>query len=452
MLQKFKRYISHNNLLKPGEKILLAVSGGIDSMVMTHLFMNAGVSIGIAHCNFLLRQAESDKDEEIVTKFATDNNIEFFTTRFETKSYARENGVSVQMAARELRYRWFETIRKEHRYDSIAVAHNLNDNIETLLINLIRGTGIAGLAGMKPAVNNIIRPLLFATRSEIVSYCEKHRITYREDKSNADIKYLRNRIRHQIIPLLKEINPSIESTLNESAEIFSGINEIVIDYITSLRGNLSVQGEGCTLFKAPLLIPYLKNRAILFELFRPFGISDVTVDDLINIVKGKTGSRLLTGSHIILKNRSQLVVSPLSVKHDSDRIILKPADLKIIDEIESVKSVRVSDSFIIPEERSTACLDAGKLSFPLIVRKWHPGDYFYPLGMKNKKKLSDYFTDKKYSLIDKDNSLIIESDSKIVCILGDRIDNRFRITKDTKKALIIKAGKKLPEGRENVKM
>ncbi len=438
MLLKFNKYIAENNLLKPGQKILLAVSGGIDSMVMTHLFMHAGVAIGIAHCNFSLRSAESDRDEEMVSKFASDNNIEFFTTRFDTKSYASKNGLSVQMAARELRYNWFEKIRKEHGYNAIAVAHNLNDNIETMLINLIRGTGLAGLTGMKPAANSIIRPLLFATRREIVSYCEKNRITYREDRSNADTKYLRNRIRHQVIPLLMEINPSIESTLNETAYILSGINEIVTDYISLLRDRLSKPGEGCILFKTSLLIPYLRNRAVLFELFRPFGIAEVSLIDFINIVKGKTGSRLLTGSHIILKNREELVISPLPVKDNNTRIINNPGDLKLLSQVESVRSVKVTESFKIPGEPSSACIDEDKLLFPLVVRKWSYGDFFFPLGMKNKKKLSDYFTDKKYSLIDKEKALILESDGKIVCILGERIDERFRITKETKNALIIK--------------
>jgi tRNA(Ile)-lysidine synthase len=442
MLLKFKKYISENNLLRPGEKILLAVSGGIDSMVMTHLFLKSGIEAGIAHCNFSLRQIESDLDEEMVRQFAADNNLEFFSTRFETKKFATENKLSVQMAARELRYRWFESIRSEHGYKSVAVAHNLNDNIETLLINLIRGTGIAGLRGMKPASNNIIRPMLFASRKEIVSYCEKNRITYREDRSNADTKYLRNKIRHQIIPLLKEINPSIESALSETADILMGINEIVNDYISIIRANISEQREDCTVFKIKLLNPFLGNRAVLFELFKPFGIAEVNPDDLTRIIRGKTGSRLITGSYIILKNRNEIVVSPLKVKPEAIMIIYKPGDLKMISGIDSVKSLKVTRNFRIPQDQANACLDADKLSFPLILRKWLPGDFFFPLGMKQKKKLSDYFTDNKYSIFDKENSLILESDGKIVCILGDRIDDRFRITEDTKKVLIIKSGQK----------
>jgi tRNA(Ile)-lysidine synthase len=448
MLLKFKRYIREHNLLQPGGKILLAVSGGIDSMVMTHLFMHAGISVGIAHCNFSLRSGESDRDEEMVSEFAAENNIEFFTTRFDTKSYASENGLSVQMAARELRYRWFESIRKENEYDAIAVAHNLNDNIETMFINLIRGTGIAGLTGMRPSANNIIRPLLFATRREIVSYCTKNNINYREDMSNADIKYLRNRIRHQVIPLLKEINPSIESTLNDTAGILSGINEAFTNYINQLRVKLSGTNNGCTVFRASLLIQYINNKAVLFELFRPYGIAEISVNDLINIIKGKTGSRLMTGSHLILKNRDEIVVSPLTANDFNVMIINNRRELKQISQVLSVKSVKVGDNFKIPSETSIACIDEEKLAFPLSVRKWHQGDFFFPLGMKNKKKISDYFTDNKYSLIDKDNSLLLESGGMVVCILGERIDDRFKITAKTRKALIIETLKELRAGRE----
>ena len=232
MLDEFKRYIAVHNLAKAGDKILVAVSGGVDSMVMTHLFLELGYNIGLAHCNFSLRGRESDSDEKLVIKYATDHNIPFFSTRFDTKTYARKKGLSVQMAARELRYSWFEDIRMNNGFDSVAVAHNLNDNIETLIINLVRGTGLTGLTGMRPRNNNIIRPMLFATREEIMLYCKDHEIIYREDKSNAETKYTRNKIRHRVIPVLKEINPSIEMTLSETAERFAGINDLVSEYIS----------------------------------------------------------------------------------------------------------------------------------------------------------------------------------------------------------------------------
>jgi tRNA(Ile)-lysidine synthase len=439
MLNEFKKFIAENNLIKPGDRILLAVSGGIDSMVMTHLFLRLGNETGIAHCNFSLRARESDKDEEMVRKYAAEHNIPFYSIRFETKAFAKKNGLSVQMAARELRYAWFEEIRKENGYDTIAVAHNLNDNIETLIINLTRGTGITGLTGMRPAINRIIRPLLFATRHDITDYCNQHRIIFREDKSNTDTKYTRNKIRHLVIPVLKEINPSIETTLNETAERFTGINEIVSEYISGLRERVSVQKREFITFNLSLLKEHLHNKDVLFELFKPFGINNVQLNDLIKVIDGKTGGQIFTDSHRIIKNRKEIIVSHEDTGNETFYCIKNIPGFRKVSGIASAGYVNITDKFEIPSDPFIACIDSEKVSFPLIIRKWKVGDHFYPLGMKQKKKLSDYFIDNKYSRIDKENILILESDGKIVWIIGDRIDNRFRITKSTKKALIIKS-------------
>lgn len=439
MINEFKKFIAENNLIKPGDRILLAVSGGIDSMVMTHLFLQSGNKMGIAHCNFSLRARESDKDEEMVRKYASEHNIPFYSIRFETKAFAKKNGLSVQMAARELRYEWFEEIRKKNSYDAIAVAHNLNDNIETLIINLTRGTGLAGLTGMRPAGNRIIRPLLFATRQDITRYCKQHLIVFREDKSNEDTKYTRNKIRHLVIPVLKEINPSIETTLKETAERFTGINEIVSEYISGLREIVSKQKEEFITFNINMLKLHLHNKTVLFELFKPFGINNLQLNDLIKVINGKTGGQLFTGTHRIIKNRKELIVSHEDVGNETLYCIRNITGFRKVPEIASAGYVDITGKYEIPSDPFIACIDSEKVSFPLIIRKWKAGDYFYPLGMKQKKKLSNYFIDNKYSILDKENKLILESDGKIVWIIGDRIDNRFRITKSTKKALIIKS-------------
>jgi tRNA(Ile)-lysidine synthase len=438
MIIEFKKFIAENNIIKPDRRILLAVSGGIDSMVMADLFLRSGYKTGIAHCNFSLRAKESDKDEELVRIYSYSHNIPFFSIRFETKLYAKKNGISVQMAARELRYKWFEEIRKENKYDYIAVAHNLNDNIETLIINLTRGTGLAGLSGMRIVNNRIIRPLLFASRQDIIDYSTRHHIRYREDQSNADTRYTRNKIRHLVVPVLKEINPSIETTLYETAERFAGINEIVTEYIQNLRDRISDQSEEFITFNISLLREHLHNMAIIYELFKPYGINNSQLKDLIKVINGKTGSKIFTETHRIIKNRKEIIVAQEEKKNETSYCIVTISDLKNVPGIEKAEYVKITSKFEILKDAFVACIDSEKLLFPLIIRKWKAGDYFYPIGMNQRKKLSDYFIDKKYSIPDKENKLVIESGGKIVWIIGDRLDNRFKITTSTKKALIIK--------------
>lgn len=439
MLNAFNKFNEENHLFKPEDKILLAVSGGIDSMVMAHLFLQLGNNIAIAHCNFSLREKESDKDENFVSEYAKSHSLQFFSTRFKTKEFAENNSISVQMAARDLRYGWFEEIRQQYNFTLISVAHNLNDNIETLIINLTRGTGLAGLSGMRVVSNNIIRPLLFATRDEIVKYSNKHNIRFREDLSNADTKYIRNKIRHKIIPELKEINPSIEVTLNETAERFIGINEIVSSYISKIRDKISEKRGELTSYSISQLKRYQHNKTILFELFRPYGINNMQLNDLVKVINGETGGQIFTNTSRIIKNRKEIIVSQENIRSGSVYTISTSSGFLKVPGIVSAEQSEVTDTFQIPSDSSIACLDSEKLHYPLIVRKWEPGDNFFPLGMKQKKKLSDYFIDNKYSLFDKENILILESDGKIVWIIGDRIDNRFKITRSTKNALIIKS-------------
>jgi tRNA(Ile)-lysidine synthase len=439
MISEFKKFIYENRLVKPGDRVLLAVSGGIDSMVMSDLFLRSGFETGIAHCNFSLRGDESDKDEEMVLEYATENNIPFYTIRFDTKAYSKTNGISIEMAARDLRFKWFKKIQAENNYSSVAVAHNMNDNIETLLINLTRGTGLTGMSGMRPSHDGIIRPLLFATRQDIINYRDKYNIKFREDRSNAEIIFIRNKIRHQIIPVLKEINPSIETTLNDTAKRFTGINQIVSEYITGLRKAVSEQKGEITVFNINLLKKNTENKTVIFELFKPFGINNLQLNDLIKVIEGKTGGQISSASHRIIKNRKELIISVERNAGETTWTIKDITGFHKIPCIASAKYHSFSGNEKIPPDPCIAYIDSRKIAFPFVIRKWKAGDYFYPLGMNQKKKMSDYFIDKKYSVLDKENCLILESDGKIVWIIGDRIDNRFRITESTKKALIIKA-------------
>ena len=433
--EEFLNYIRENELFGNKSRILLAVSGGIDSMAMSHFFIKLGTNIGIAHCNFCLRDDESDSDEEFVKDFADDNGIPFYTVRFKTKEYSIRMGISVQMAARELRYEWFEKIRKENGYDFIAVAHNLNDNIETLLINLTRGTGITGLSGMKPASKRIIRPILFASRNKIEEYCSKNRIGYREDKSNSETRYTRNKIRHLVIPVLKEINPSIEETLSETAFKLAGTDEILMDYINGLRSQLSsINGESI-IFDVEKLANLQSGKALIYELFSPYGITSAISLVLTRLLEGNTGKQIFTKTHRIVRNRNELIVSPLEFREYAIYKIDTPEDLLIAPGIVTARIITIESDLKIPDNKNIACIDFDKVRFPMLIRAWENGDYFFPLGMKKKKKLSNYFIDSKYSLIDKDKARILESEGNIVWIIGERLDDRFKVTEKTKRVV-----------------
>ncbi len=439
MFGDFLKYIEENKICRKGDRILLAVSGGIDSMVMAHLFLSAGFESGIAHCNFNLRGDESDKDEGLVEKIASDHNVPFYSVKFETKEYAKKNRISVQMAARELRYQWFETIRSENNYDFIAVAHNLNDNIETFLINLIRGTGITGLTGMRSVSHSIIRPLIFATRDMIKEYRDLNNISFREDRSNADTKYTRNKIRHVVLPVLKQINPAVVSALNETAERLAETNKIVTDLLQKINEQSSYIDRKILKYKINSLQPYLENNALAFELFKPFGITSSSVKDLLKVIEGRTGGKIITSTHRLIKNRGELYVSVINVTDHIYCEIINTENLRSAPGIESADIMKISPGFSTKCDKKSALIDFKKISFPLIIRRWKKGDFFIPLGMHDKKKLSDYFVDEKYSLFEKEEALILESAGDIVWIVGERIDDRFKITPSTTEVLKIKA-------------
>jgi tRNA(Ile)-lysidine synthase len=431
MLSEFLKFIRENKLVTKKEKVVLAVSGGIDSMVMASLFTEAGFLPGIAHCNFSLRGNESDLDEELVRLFASDHKLEFHSVRFETKEYAATRKISVQMAARELRYDWFAQLRNESGYHSTAVAHNKNDNVETILINLIRGTGITGLTGMKPSGNGIIRPLLFATREQIEDYCSHNRIIYREDKSNAETRYMRNKIRHQIIPVLKEINPSIEDSITETSERLNGTLGLLENYIESIRSSVSLKKGDSIIFNIKSLQNMGLTDSLAFELFKPYGINSTTSGDLQNVIKGRTGGQIVTHSNRIIRNREELIVSPVRPKRAGEFVIDTIEGFPGLPFNISAEIIDYNTDLKFPDNNYTAFFDFDKITFPLTIRKWVKGDVFFPLGMDHPKKLSDYFIDRKFSLPEKENVMLLVSGGQIVWIIGERIDNRFRVTQST---------------------
>lgn len=441
LIEEFKLFIARNGLLEKENKVLLAVSGGIDSVVMAHLFIRLGTKIAIAHCNFCLRGDESDKDEDFVRHFAEENGVPFYSVRFGTKDFAAENGISIQMAARQLRYEWFEKIRKENSFTSVAIAHNLNDNIETMIINLTRGTGLTGLTGIRVSGNRIIRPLLFASRLRITEYCNFYSIPYREDKSNAETKYARNKIRHLVIPVLKEINPSVEETLNETASRLAGIDEILSGYVSQILTTISRNEGKNTIINIKKLREVNPSDSLIFELFSRFEITGATLPDLKRLFTGKTGKQIFTRTHRLLRNRDEIIITPAG---SDSRFLVEINNIDDFNDVEGVKSARITENskdFKIPDSKTIAAIDLEKAAFPFIVRNWRIGDYFYPLGMKEKKKISDYFIDRKYSRVEKEMARILESGGNVVWIIGERPDDRCKITSSTTKILIVEAGK-----------
>lgn len=441
MIEEFLIFANENDLFRKSDHILLTVSGGIDSMVMADLFLRAGLKTGIAHCNFNLRGSESDGDENFVNAYALRHKISFFSVSFDTAGFASEKGISIQMAARELRYRWFEEIRIKHGFRYIALAHNMNDNIETFLINLTRGTGVAGLTGMKPKNKNIIRPLLFASRKAIEDYSDQFSISYREDSSNSEVKYTRNKIRHLIMPRFREINPSFDSTITETATRLGEINDIVTEYISGISKKIIRRKDNMTIISLNELRKQPVSRTLVYELLRPFDIGSGQLSEIIALIEGKTGSQVITGESRLIKNRNEILIIPRRKDSEQYFEIESPDDFRTIPGCYSAEVFTIDSSYKIPSSSGTACIDADKILYPVIIREWIHGDYFYPLGMRKRKKLSDYFIDRKYSVPEKEKQLIMETGGRIAWIIGERIDNRFRVTGKTKKVLLIKFNK-----------
>jgi len=436
--EKFKETLHRFGLDQPNNKILLAVSGGIDSMVMMYLFSHLKVNCAIAHCNFQLRSNESDDDEAFVREHASKLYFKIFVTRFETEEYAIENHLSIQMAARELRYTWFEKLTKVHQFDYIAVAHTRDDAIETFFINLGRGSGIAGLTGIRPISDKVVRPLLFTSRSDIEKYSKDNQIPFREDSSNASDKYLRNYIRHNIIPGFEEVFPhfreSMAQNLDKLNDAYSLYQQALTDEVSAIirhdGDHLHIDIQTLLKSKAP--------KTVLFEILKNYGFSSSTVEEIFSVTHAISGKHFTSSSHKLVKDRECFIVSKL-VSDGNLRHYIEEGTVNMEHPVPlSFEIIEKTAEFTIEKDSSSAFLDYNKIEFPLILRKWQSGDYFIPLGMSGMKKLSDFFVDLKLSIIDKENAWLLTSGNRIVWIVGKRIDDRFKITENTAKILRIK--------------
>jgi len=432
------QYAIRHRLLKPGIKVLAAVSGGMDSMVMLRLLHDAGIKTVVAHCNFGLRGEESDLDEIFVKTEACKLIIPFRVKHFDTTGFAAQKGISIQMAARELRYCWFDELASLENCDSIALAHNRDDRIETLLINLARGTGIHGLTGIKPQNGKIIRPLLFASRDEIEKYAKKRFVKYREDSSNATDEYARNYIRHHVIPGLESYFPGMRQTMVRSMEYLSEIelfyNEVIDRYkkqIVSVEDDLTfIDLQG--LFQSP------SSSTLLYEILKPFGFSGSIISEILEVDDFPSGRQFFSDTFRLVCDRQSLILQKINHKPSQEYLIDEhTTNIDIPIRLTINKFVRCPE--YKPDTNShVACLDGDKLQFPLVLRQWKHGDRFRPLGMKNMKKLSDFFTDAKLSLIEKERCRVLVSGGKIVWIVGMRIDDRFKITNKTNSVVELK--------------
>lgn len=444
MISKFNAFIRENNLLEKNYRILLAISGGIDSVVMAELFHKSQIKFGIAHCNFELREDESDEDERFVTGLALKYKVPCFTRRFDTLSIAHSQGISIQMAARELRYAWFETIRMQENFDLIATAHHLDDQVETFFINLIRGTGIAGLHGIPLRQGNVIRPLLFAYRKDITEFALSNELHYRSDSSNATTKYLRNKIRHELIPVINEMNPDFSSQLSTTIKRIADIEWIVDQTIQDWQSKVMKKKGSGFIVDIHALINSEPLMTLSWELLSPFGFNQSQVGNIISCIRNDSGNEsskiFLSTSWRLIKNRQQLIIQPLQKKAPGKKFLIqdfkKRKSLKIPIPLVLIKYEDPSQ-YEIPISKTMASFDGDKISFPLCLRKWEPGDVFYPYGLNRKKKLSDFYIDQKFSLPEKENCWLLCSEKKILWIIGHRIDHRFRITSKTKRILNI---------------
>jgi len=437
MLKEFVDFVKNEKLFLKKENILLAVSGGADSVVMCHLFKVAGFRFAIAHCNFKLRGEESNNDEEFVKELAKKLNVTLYTTTFDTQIYAQKEGISIQMAARNLRYQWFEEIRNKYNYSYIALAQHKDDVIETLFINLLRGTGISGLHGILFKNNLLIRPLLFTFKEQILNYCTENRIKFRDDSSNASIKYIRNKIRHQIMPVLKEINPSYKDTIIKDIEHFKFVEKVYNDHLKDVGNMVFKKNNGKILLSINEIEKLNDKTNYVYEFLKPFNFGYSTVEDILNSLNKSSGIVFYSSTHRLLKDRKYLVVEA-TTPVDNIHLLISENAKKIETSKCSIK-FKVSKFKEITAElknHSTAILDLDKLKFPLLLRKWEKGDWFVPFGMNNKKKLSDFFIDQKITLFEKENILVLCSGNDIVWIVGHRINNFYKIVPETKKMYI----------------
>jgi len=430
MKNKVQHFINKNSLFKREDKLILGISGGADSVCLMHVLLALGYSFELAHCNFNLRGEESDADEYFVSELAKKYQLIIHVKHFDTLVYAAENKISIQMAARDLRYAWFDKLLIKSCAKYLAIAHHANDDVETFFINLVRGSGLKGLLGIKEKNNAIVRPLLSVLRLEIEQYLKDRDLVFREDSSNASVKYLRNKIRHELMPLLVEMNPSIQQTVKDEMRILDGVAQIYASKVDEVRKDLTKEKNGIVQFEISALLSLNSLHNYLYELLAPYGFYDI--ESISKALHRQSGKQFFSATHQLVVDRENIFISLLNIENEVFEITKKTTSL--VHPLE-IKFKVTSDKTII-YDNDIAQLDVEKLKFPLTLRKWKQGDKFMPLGMKKFKKLSDFFIDNKFSIIDKQEQWLLCSDVDIVWLVGCRIDERYKLETNTKKVYI----------------
>jgi tRNA(Ile)-lysidine synthetase-like protein len=432
MLEKFQIHLQNNFPFLKGKKLLLATSGGIDSMAMVHLFQQTSNPIAIAHCNFQLRGLESFEDQKFIEDYAAAHHIPIYSTKFDTNAFADDYQLSIQMAARELRYNWFYELLETENYDFILTAHHADDNLETFIINLSRGTGLEGLSGIPVQNNKIIRPFLLFSRYEIEVYVAENNIVWREDSSNASNKYLRNKIRHDLIPVLKELNPNFSASFQKTQHYLQEAQQMVEDASVLIYQQVAKEIENDIHFELKKLIQLPNFHSYLFQWLKEFGFSDWDV--ISDLVESQSGKQVFSKQYRLLKNRDTLILSPIEeINMDEFWVEEKQKIVKFPLNLSFCKATDISAS-----SNSSIFVDENKLKYPLQIRKWKKGDVFQPFGMNgSSKKVSKFFKDEKLSLIEKEKIWLLCSDNQIVWIIGLRTDERYKIEPTTTQILNI---------------
>ena len=437
MLKQFELNTSKNTLFSKTDKLLVAFSGGVDSVVLAHLLHKAGYTIELAHCNFQLRGIEANDDTVFCENFAKSINAPFHVIYVDTKTYASEHKLSIQMAARELRYGWFKTLKTVHHFDYILTAHHANDNVETLLVNLIRGTGIKGLQGIPEKQNDMVRPLLFATKEEIRAYAVKNKLVFREDSSNQEVKYKRNFIRHQIIPHLKTLNPSLEETIHTSVQFFKQSSDIVSEFAHLKFNQICKEENDLLKMDISLLKREPQKETLLFEWLFPKGFKTDQIEQLSEVLMSdkNIGKLFSSATHQLVVDRHYIYVKSTALEQPvSSYVIYSISDTAHLP-IKLTISETIDEKFSI--DTHTISMSSSSLLFPLTLRQWKQGDKFKPFGMKGFKKLSDFFKDQKLSRFEKEQVWILENPEHIIWVVGYRLDDRCRINEGEHQAIEI---------------